>query len=131
MVLSHQLPDGSDQPIAYASRSLAPAECKYSQLDKEALAILFGVKHFHQYLFGHSFKIILDHKPLQYLLDGAKGVPTLVSAHMQRWTLTLSAYNYTVEYKPGASHGNADRLSRPPYLKHPQKCQCPVKLSFP
>ncbi len=44
-------------------RYLAPAECKYSQLDKEALAIIFGVKRFHQYLLGRSFKI---HKPLQH-----------------------------------------------------------------
>ena len=124
-VLSHQLPDGSDQPIAYASRSLAPAECKYSQLDKEALAILFGVKRFHQYLFGRSFKIISDHKPLQHLLDGAKGVPTLASARMQRWALTLSAYNYTFEYKPGASHGNADGLSRLPLPEAPSEIPVP------
>jgi len=50
-VLSHQL--GSDeQPIVFASRSLAPAEKNYSQIYKETLAIVFGVKHFHQYLFG-------------------------------------------------------------------------------
>ena len=81
-MLSHQLADGSDQPIAYTSRSLAPAECKYSQLDNEALANIFGVKRFHQYLFGHSLKIVLDHKPLQHLLGGAEGVPTLASAHI-------------------------------------------------
>ena len=44
--------DGSERPITFASRSLATAEKHYSQLDKEALAIIFGVKHFHQYDYG-------------------------------------------------------------------------------
>ena len=42
-VLSHQMPDGSERPIAYASRSLSPAERNYSQLDKEGLSLVFGV----------------------------------------------------------------------------------------
>ena len=49
-VLSHIMEDGSEKPIAYASRSLAPAEKKYAQLEKEGLAIVFGVRKFHQYL---------------------------------------------------------------------------------
>ena len=114
-VLSHRLPDGSDQPISYASQSLAPAECKYSQLDKEALAIIFGVKRFHQYLLGRPFTILSDHKPLAE----NKGIPTLASARIQRWALTLSAYNYTIEYKARKSHSNADGLSRLPLLLHP------------
>ena len=56
-VLSHVCEDGSDKPIAYASRSLAPAEKKYSQLEKEGLAIVFGVKKFHQYLYGRKFVV--------------------------------------------------------------------------
>ena len=44
-VLSHKFADGLEQPVAYASRSLGPAEKKYSQLDKEGLALIFGVKN--------------------------------------------------------------------------------------
>eukprot|EP00731_Ephydatia_muelleri_P019872 Em0012g697a len=51
-VLSHHFEEGFDRPIAFASRTLAPAERKYSQLDKEALAIVFGVDKFHQYLYA-------------------------------------------------------------------------------
>ena len=68
-VLFHRFEDGYDRPIAYASRTLAPAECKYSQLDKEALAIVFGVDKFHQYLNGKRFTILSEHKPLQYLFN--------------------------------------------------------------
>ena len=72
-VLSHIMEDGSEKPIAFASRSLATAEKKYSQLDKEGLAVVFGVKKFHQYLFGTSFTIKSDHRPLQYLFSETRG----------------------------------------------------------
>ena len=53
-------------PIAYASRTLNVVEKRYSQLDKEAAAIMFGVERFHQYLYWRKFAIVSDHKPLQY-----------------------------------------------------------------
>ena len=99
-VLSHQLEEG-EYPIAFASQSLAPAEKNYSQTDKEALAIVFGVKHFHQYLFGRPFMIKSDHKPLQYLMGKNKGIPSMASARVQCWALTLNAYNYKAQYVPG------------------------------
>ena len=113
-VLSHRMEDLSEQPIAYASRTLSPAELKYAQLDKEALSIVFGVKHFRQYLYGRHFTILSDHKPLQYLLEETQGIPPMASAHIQRWALMLSAYNYEICYKPGADHANAGGLSRLP-----------------
>ena len=63
-------------------------------------------------------------------VDGAKGVATLASAQMQQWTLTFSAYNYSVEYKPGACHGNADRLSRLPFPETPSEIPVLVKYPF-
>ena len=56
-VLSHVMPDGSERPVAFASRS-------YAQIDKEALSIVWGVKRFHVYLYGGRFTLITDHKPL-------------------------------------------------------------------
>lgn len=51
-VLSHRLPDGSEHSIGYVSGSLSKTECNYSQLEKEGLYCIFGIKHFHQYIFG-------------------------------------------------------------------------------
>ena len=118
-VLSHEMGEG-EHPIAFASRSLAPAEKNYSQINKEALAIVFGVKHFHQYLFGLSFTIRSDHKPLQHLLREKKGIPAMASARVQHWELMLSAYNYQVQYVPGKENMNADIFSQlllPVHLK--------------
>ena len=78
-VLSHHLEDGSEQPIAFASRSLSLAEKGYA-LDKEALAIVFGVTKFHVYLYGHSFNIYSDHKPLQHLFNACKAILAMASA---------------------------------------------------
>jgi hypothetical protein len=113
-VLSHEFPDGSEKPIAFASKSLSVAEKKYSQLEKEGLAIVYGVKKFHHYLFGRKFQIRSDHQPLQHLFSERKAVPQQALARIQRWALTLSAYDYTILYKPGDEHANADSLSRLP-----------------
>ena len=66
--------------IAFASRSLSPAEKNYSQLDKEALAIVFGVKKFHQYVYGRQFVIQTDHKPLERVLNPDKMTPPMAAA---------------------------------------------------
>ena len=57
----HELPDGSRKAVAHASRSLLPAEKQYSQIEKEALEIIFAVTKFHIYLHGRRF--ILQNAP--------------------------------------------------------------------
>lgn len=69
-VLSHILPNGSEAPIAYYSRTLSVAERNYSRLDREALAAIAGMKRFHDYVYGWSFYLVTDHKPLLGLLAG-------------------------------------------------------------
>ena len=124
-ILSHQMDDGSERPISFASRTLSTAERNYAQLDKEALAIIFGVKRFHQYLYGRKFNIQSDHKPLQYLLGETRGIPAMASAQVQRWVLTLSAYEYAFTYKPGTRMANADALSRLPLPGQPADVPLP------
>ena len=112
-VLAQKLPSGEEKPIAYASRTLSNSERNYSQIDKESLAIIFAVKHFHFFLYDGKdrFTIYMDHKPLISLFGEHAKLLTLVAARLQRWALTLSAYNYKIEYRTGAHNGNADALS--------------------
>ena len=105
---------GCEQPVMYASRSLSTAESKYSQIEHEALAIIFAVKKFHQYLYGKVFVLVTDHKPLCKLFGHADGIPTLAAARIQRWALILSAYQYRIEYVPGSEKYCADCMSRLP-----------------
>lgn len=113
-VIQHTTPDGKEHPIAYASRTLSPAEKKYSQIEKEALGLVYGVKKFHQYLWGRQFNLVTDHRPLLTLFGEHKGLPTMAAARIQRWAIVLSAYNYHIVYRQSEKHGNADGLSRVP-----------------
>ena len=127
-VLSHKLSDGTEQPISFASRTLSVAERNYAQLDKEALAIIVGVKRFHQYLYGQKFTIQSDHKPLKYLLGDTRGIPAMASAQVQHWALALSAYDYCITYEPGAKLANADVLSRLPLPDQPSDVPLPGEM---
>ncbi len=113
-VISHILPDGSEKSICYASRTLTASEKNYSQLEKEALSLIYGGKKFHQYLYGRKFTLITDYKPLTAIFGTKKGISTLATARLQRWALLLSACTYDIQYKPTESHSNADGLSRLP-----------------
>ena len=99
------------------------AEKNYSQLEKEGLAIVYGVKKFHTYLCGRHFTIYSDHQPLRRLFNESKGIPAMAASRIQRWALTLSAYEYSIAYRPGKEHANADALSRLPL---PQQTDMPV-----
>ena len=127
-VLSHCMPDGSEKPIAFASRSLSTAEKKYAQLDKEGLAIVFGVRKFHHFFLGRKFEIRSDHKPLQHLFSESRPVPPMASARIQRWALILAAYDYTISYTIGDQHANADSLSRLPLPTALNDAQPPPEL---
>ena len=93
-VLSHVLPNGTEQPIAYASRTLSSAEKNYSQIDKEALAVVWGVKRFHQYLFGLHFTLITDHQPLTTIFSPQRPMSATAASRLQRQALFLSTYSY-------------------------------------
>jgi len=80
---------------------LQPAEQKYAQIKLEALAIIFAVKRFHQYVYGREFTLVIDHRPLCKILGLKEGVPPLAAARMQRWALLLSAYQYKIEFISG------------------------------
>ena len=115
------MPNSSERPLGYASRTLTEAECNYSQLEKEGLACIFGIKRFHDYLFGQPFELITDHKPLLGLLKENRAVSQQASARIKRWSLFLSSYEYQLVFRNTKAHANADALSRLPLPEEPLK----------
>jgi hypothetical protein len=113
-VLSHRMGNGQELPIEYASRTLSPAESNYSQIEKEGLAIIFGIKKFHLFLYGRRFMLVTDHKPLTRIFGPKSNIPPLAAARMQRWAILLSGYDYRIEFRKSADNANADFFSRFP-----------------
>lgn len=118
-VLTHRFPDGSERPVSCASRTLNAAELHYSQLDKEALAIVFGVKKHHQYLYGRKFILRSDHRALSYIFGENKGIPQTAASRLQRYAVRLAAYNFKIEFIPSTKNCFADALSRLPLKTKP------------
>lgn len=113
-VLLHQYSDGRIRLISAASRTLTSAEKNYSSIDREALAIIFGVDKFYKYLFGRHFYLQTDHKPLERLFGEKAEIPKLAASRLIRWAIQLSAFDYTLTYVPGSQNCIADALSRLP-----------------
>lgn len=110
--------EGAERPVSFASRTLSLAERNYSQIDKEATAIVFGVKKYHQYLYGRHFTIKCDHKPLLSIFGSRKGIPVFAAGRLQRYALFLSGYTFDIKYVK-SEENSADALSRLPLnVKH-------------
>ncbi|XP_032997803.1 uncharacterized protein K02A2.6-like [Lacerta agilis] len=112
-VLGHQLSDGREVPVAYFSQTLTPAERNYSQIDKEGLAVVKGVKKIHDFLYGRPFTIVTDHKPLLGLLAPDRQTPQTLSPRVLRWSIFLAGYQYSLEHRPGKAMGHADARGWP------------------
>ena len=98
--------------ILYASRALSSVESRYSQTEREMLAVFWSIEHYHLYLYGAKFTVITDHKPLLGIFKSQK--PT--STRIDRWKLRLMPpYDCEIIYKPGKDAENpADFISRHP-----------------
>ena len=88
----------NDHPVFYISRNLTSAKQKYSNIEREALAVVFTVTRLRQFLLGRKITLRTDHKPLQYILNPSNQVLKVVSARLARWAITLTAYDYDVQY---------------------------------
>ena len=97
------------KPIAYASSALSETQQRYSQIEKETLAIVFGCKKFHQYIYGQKVVVESDHKPLQSIFK--KGIHEM-PARLQNFLFQLQKYDLDIVFKPGKTMFLADYLSR-------------------
>jgi len=79
-------------------------------------------------LFGWKFTLCTDHKPLQSLQNELKAVPTIASACIQRWALTLSMYENTLKFKNGTTNSNTDVLCKLPLPEAPTETPLPNEL---
>ena len=99
------------KPIAFASRSLTECERKYAQIEKEMLALVYGLEKFHHYTFGRAVHIITDHKPLVAI---ANKPLSKAPRRLQNLLLRAQKYRFTLEWQPSTSIPVADTLSRAP-----------------
>ena len=106
-VLIQQGDDGVSKPVEFASRVLSKREAAYSVTEREALAIVFAVRHFRHYLHGVKFRLVTDHSAVTWMLkqDDPKG-------RVARWVVTMQEFDYDVVHKPGTINVVADALSR-------------------
>lgn len=98
---------GEPKIISFASRSLSDVEKRYSQTEKESLALVWAVEKFYFYLAGLEFELVTDHKPLETIFKPTSKPP----ARIERWLLRLQAFKFKVIYKAGKEN-ISDALSR-------------------
>lgn len=99
------------KPVAFSSRTLSSSERNYAQIEKEMLAIVYGLEKFHHYTYGRSVRVLTDHKPLVSIVN-----KPLVRAprRLQSMLLHTQDYQYQLSYCPGKRIPVADALSRAP-----------------
>ena len=111
-----QKQNGRERVVAYGSKMLSRSERNYCVTDRELLAVKFFVEHYKHYLLGRRFTVRTDHQALKWLFSLKEP-----KSRIARWIETLSAFDFSVEYRPGVQHGNADGMSRCP---NPRECKC-------
>ena len=112
-VISH-ITESGERLIEFASRTLSKSERNYSPIEKEALAIIWGIKKFHRYIYAREFLLVTDHKPLTFIFGEKKDIPEMGISRIQRWAILLASYRYRIEYRSTKQHCNADMCSRFP-----------------
>ena len=106
-MLAQKQTNGTVRPVAYASRSLQAHEKNYGITELEDLVIVWAVKHFRSYLYGHKCEVYTDHEALKSLLNTPQP-----SGKLARWGMAIQKLDITIHHRAGRRNGNADALSR-------------------
>ena len=96
---------------------LSKPEWNYCVTDRELLAVRFFMEYYKHYLLGRRFVARMDHQALRWLYSLREPMDRIA-----RLLETLSAYQFSIEYRPGHKHGNANAMSR--RCPDPQECKC-------
>lgn len=126
-VLFHIEANGQERPIKFISSTLSETERKYSQIEREALAVIFTLQRLHKFLYGQKFIIFSDHKPLE-IIFGSKKINKVTAHRLQRWAIILAQYDYEIRYRKASMMGNADALSRLPLNEPTQVVDCMINF---
>eukprot|EP00057_Strongylocentrotus_purpuratus_P000907 XP_001186509.2 PREDICTED: uncharacterized protein LOC754648 [Strongylocentrotus purpuratus] len=105
--------EGKKFPIAYASRKLLPREQRYCVMERECLAVVWGVQKFEPYLYGKHFELETDHQPLQCIAKSK-----VANSRILRWALALQPYQFSITAIKGSENVGADYLSRIPDTRY-------------
>ena len=125
-VLEQKQKDGSYRLIYYASRKLSEVERRYSQFEREALAVRWACEKFYLYLYGVKFELRIGHKPLAIVLGKTSNPP---SARIERWLLYLQQFQYEITYIRGTDNV-ADVLSRLPVVSAEGDCKDTEEFAY-
>jgi hypothetical protein len=111
--------DEGERVIAYASRTLNPAEKNYSATELECLAVVWGIRRMRDYLEGYRFVVLTDHQSLQWLkrLENPSG-------QLGQWLFELQQHDFKIRYRRGALNKVADALSRQPTQCNAKTARC-------
>ena len=106
-ILAQKHEDEMIRPVVYASRTLQSHERNYGVTELEALGVVWAVRHFRHYIYGHRCDVFTDHEALKALLNTPHP-----SGKLARWGLSLQELDLHIHYRPGPKNANADALSR-------------------
>ena len=104
-MLAQKQDDGLVRPLAYASRSFQPHEKNYGITELEGLGVVWAVKHFRPYLYGHKCAVYTNHEALKALLNTPQPFGKLA-----RWGMAIQELDLSIHYRPGKRNSNADTL---------------------
>ena len=124
-----QMQNNEEKGVAYAIKTLNPAQQQYCTTKRELLAVVTFMKHFKHYLLGRKFIIRTDHAPLIWLRNSKESEGLIA-----KWISITETFDYEIQYRPGTKHQNADSISRKPKHKCPNTtcpdcCPTNIKIS--
>ena len=105
-------------PIVYVSRRLTNTEFNYSNVEKEALAIVWTTSRARQFLIGKIFLLRSDHRPLDFIFNPRKELPKVMTSRILRWAKISMAFDFDIEYVKGNSIPHVDALTTLRFYKN-------------